>query len=135
MLAVLAGSFFGLRTGTKPAPSRYASAGAKINPRASMPATMSIAWPVDERVKSALVFQQRRKVIEKNSRLRIVRHFADQFLQVIHSPVLLVLRAFEGCSLAVSAAGTRRFRTWPQSSARMNHKSALVLCLDRRRLF
>ena len=42
-LAHFAGSFLGLRTGTKPAPRRYASAGAKMKPRASMPATISIS--------------------------------------------------------------------------------------------
>jgi hypothetical protein len=44
-----------------------------------------IAEPVDQRVKALLVFQKRGEIVEKNSRLRIVLHFADQFFQVIHS--------------------------------------------------
>jgi len=39
-----------------------------------------IAKPVDQRMKSLLVFQQRGQIVEQNSRLRIVRHFANQLL-------------------------------------------------------
>ena len=47
MRSVSAGSFPGLRRGTKLAFSRAASAPPKMNPRASMPATTSMCSPVN----------------------------------------------------------------------------------------
>src|SRR5579859_3504942 len=44
-----------------------------------------LAEPVDERMESHFVLQQGGQVIEENPRLGIIRHFANQLLQVIHS--------------------------------------------------
>src|SRR5437016_10324100 len=43
-----------------------------------------LAEPVDQRVKTVLVLQQRGQVVKKNAWLRVVRHFADQLLQIVH---------------------------------------------------
>jgi len=70
----LHGSFLGLRTGIKPAFKRYASAGAKINPRASTPTTASTAFSrivftklVHKPVESGGILQQRRQIVEEDS--------------------------------------------------------------------
>ena len=46
-----------------------------------------IAKPVDQRVETLLVLQQGGQVVKKNARFRVVRHFADQLLQIVHSNV------------------------------------------------
>ena len=46
-----------------------------------------LAEPVNQQVEPLLVLQQRGQVVKKNARFRIVRHFADQFLQIVHSNV------------------------------------------------
>src|SRR5204862_2573070 len=48
-------------------------------------AVVMIAEAVDERMEALLVLEKCREVVEKNSRLGIVRHFADQLFQTIHS--------------------------------------------------
>src|SRR5262249_2483212 len=42
---------------------------------------------VHQQVESLLVLQKSRDVVEQNSRLGVVRHFADQLLQIVHSNV------------------------------------------------
>src|SRR5215472_1924711 len=64
-------------------------------------------------MKSLLVFQQRGEVIEKNPRLRIVRHLPDQFLQIVHSSL--------SCLLLLRAARSPNSSTW------VDEKTAVVL--------
>jgi hypothetical protein len=52
-------------------------------------ADVVLAQPVNQHVKAKLVFQQGGPVVKKNARLRVVRHFADQLLQIVHSNVSL----------------------------------------------
>lgn len=54
MLWVSHGSFPFLRTGIKPASRLRATGVAKINPRASIPTTLSILWPSDVAVSSSI---------------------------------------------------------------------------------
>src|SRR5205807_9741557 len=46
-----------------------------------------IAKPVNQGVKTLLVLQKRSQVVEEDARLRVIRHFADQLLQIVHSNV------------------------------------------------
>src|SRR6266478_4788247 len=43
------------------------------------------AEAVDEEMESLFVFQKRGQVVKENPRLRVIGHFADQLLQVVHS--------------------------------------------------
>src|ERR1700682_408898 len=46
-----------------------------------------LAEAVNQHVKAKLVLQQRGQVVKENARLRVVRHFANQLLQIVHSNV------------------------------------------------
>ena len=79
------GSLPALRTGTNPAPMRYATGAAMMKPRASMPSTRSTAtsWKrstssLTDRWKPSGVAEQRRDVAERDARLRVVGDVADQ---------------------------------------------------------
>src|SRR5712692_9468387 len=50
-------------------------------------ALIVVAEAINQRVKTLLVFQQGGQVVKENSRLRVIRHFADQLLQIVHSNV------------------------------------------------
>ena len=72
-----AGSLPGLRIGTKPAPSRSATAAPRMNPRLSMPTTTSMPWPwygrrerVDRGAEARRLAQQRGDVVEEDAGLR-----------------------------------------------------------------
>src|SRR5882757_9304966 len=52
------------------------------------------AQPVDHHVKTLLILQQRRDVVKENPRLRVVRNFADQLLQIFHSSGSWLFREF-----------------------------------------
>ncbi len=43
-----------------------------------------LAQRINQRVKSVFILQQGGDVIEKYSRLRIIRNFPDQFFQIFH---------------------------------------------------
>ena len=85
-----AGSFFGLRTGTKPAPNAYASAGAKMKPRASIPehdihthTRILILQAIDDAAQAVLILQQRRDVVKKYPGFGEVGNFADQLFEML----------------------------------------------------
>jgi hypothetical protein len=44
---------------------------------------------VDGLLKTMFVFQERCDVVERDARLRKIRNFANEFLQVIHAAVIL----------------------------------------------
>ena len=60
---------------------------ARFNPRDDVNGATDVMLtePVNQHVKAKLVLQQRGQVVKKNPRLRVVRHFADQLLQIVHS--------------------------------------------------
>jgi len=110
MLTVFAGSFFGLRTGTKAGAETIRERGAKMKParfhsgdEVNRVAVVMIAETINERTESPAVLEKRRQIVEKNSRLRIIRHFADQLFQIIHSrssyhSSRVMLNSFAYCS-------------------------------------
>src|SRR5258708_22448631 len=53
-----------------------------------------VAEAINQRVKPLLVFQQGGQVVKENSRLRVIRHFADQLFQVVHFERLPFTKAF-----------------------------------------
>src|SRR5579884_114271 len=59
---------------------------ARFDPRnhVDVVAFVVFAEPVNQRMKAVLVLEQRRQVVKQDSRLRIIRHFAYQPLQVVH---------------------------------------------------
>src|SRR5258708_1678842 len=55
---------------------------------------VGLAESVNQGVEALLVLKQRGEVVKKNARFRVVRHFADQLLQIVQSNVLPCLGIF-----------------------------------------
>ena len=109
------GSFPGLRAAMKPAPSSYASAEPKMNPRASAPKTsagsrgraQSASWRIVS-AKYVGVGDERHEVLEDDPFRRKVRNVADPVAEIERHPVRsTVPRSSRTTSRCESSCATR----------------------------
>src|SRR5882762_3079123 len=90
----LGGEFLGLANGNEACAESVGQSGgeyeaARLDSRDDVNRVTFIvlAETVDQQVKSLFVFQKRGQIVKENPGLRVIGHFADQLLQIVHSNV------------------------------------------------